>query len=349
MVHAAAAARAGLSGIRELPDFVFNDDATNEARALLGGPIAGVTDGFEGIGRLIRLSACAMSETSVIVAQRGINLRRTGLFMALPRLDFEGGDGDDEGAPSSPGALLPETVMHRSCEASALLVEPGHRYSFEGRSGFAVAVEKAIAALRRGHLDHCIVGACDSNLDPARIEAGIAAERVKSADTPAGYIPGEAAAFLLIERLKTTVNRGDTPEAILLDPCQAVEPRRLASDDPPVGEVMAQVLAASLRRADALSAPDGTLYIDMNGEPGRASDWGHAIARLRPSCSIHQWKQEYPAACFGDTGAAVSALSACLAARALSHGYARGPNAVIVLAEDEGPRAAIFVRAAPGS
>ncbi|WP_437720614.1 hypothetical protein [Sorangium sp. So ce861] len=328
--RAAAAMRAAINRGHEMPDWPYNDDATNTEALLVGHPASGVTDGFEGLGRLVRLGAAALMDLRPLLEERGLSSRRSGLFIALSPHDAaaERGPDDDGEEPASAFASWAERFAQRCCEQSGVPVAPEHRSYFAGRYGFARALAAAIDALRGQRLDHCLVGACDSELDPDRIDAGLSSGRIKTADNPAGYAPGEAAVFLLLERA-TASPRGRQPESLLLPPSFA---ERAGAA---VGVALARALAAALGDEGGEAARTGTAYVDLNGEEARAAEWGHALARLHGRSALHAWRHAFPAASFGETGAAAGALAMCVAGRGLSRGYA-GRQALVVLSDREG-------------
>src|SRR5688572_32863799 len=60
-VNACAAARAGLSRASELP-FQVIDEETGEPTSVVGFEMSGMTDGFEGAGRLTRILQLALAD-----------------------------------------------------------------------------------------------------------------------------------------------------------------------------------------------------------------------------------------------------------------------------------------------
>jgi 3-oxoacyl-[acyl-carrier-protein] synthase I len=328
--RAAAAMRASIDRGQEMPDWPYNDDTTNTEALVVGHPISGITDGFEGLGRLVRIGAAALADLRPLLEERGLSSRRSGLFVALESLNADAGHGlDDDGeAPSPTFESWAARFAERCCEHSGIPMAPEQRSYFEGRYGFARALVAAIDALRTHRLDHCLVGACDSELDPDRIDTGLSSGRIKTTDNPVGYAPGEAAVFLLIERAAASP-RGRKPESLLLPPSLAERAGTTA------GAALARAMTAALGRREAAEAREGTVYVDLSGEPSRAAEWGHALARLDDGSVLRSWKHVPPAASFGETGAAAGALAVCMAARGLSRGYA-GRQAIVVLSDRDG-------------
>jgi 3-oxoacyl-[acyl-carrier-protein] synthase-1 len=147
----------------------------------------------------------------------------------------------------------------------------------------------------------------------------------------------------VLEREETARSRREPPCALVFPPESALEENSFTAERPPVGRVFAEVVMRALSRADAVEAPRGTVYVDLNGEAWRAADWGSALARTRSRCAIASWSTEMPALSFGDLGAAGPVLALLLASRSFTCGYARGPLALVVVAGDEGDRAAIVL------
>lgn len=336
--HAAAATRAGLALARELTVSLGND----EALVPVGHPIIGLTDGFEGVGRLGRIGRAAAEDLRRNIERLAVPSNRTSLFLALPRYCAE---------PFHPGEELPYTTADMLESVVASIAEPLElstsgeraRTHVEGRRGAVRAIEEAIDALRRGRCDHAVVGAIDSELDTGRLEAIHAAGRLKTSDNVAGFMPGEAGALLLLERVDTARSSPEQRCALLYPPEHAVEENAHGAERPPVGRAFADVLVRALSRADATEAPRGTMFVDLNGEAWRAAEWGTVLARTRPRCAVASWSTELPASSFGELGAAGPILALVLAHRAFMAGYARGPLALVAIAGEEGDRAAIVL------
>ncbi|WP_437566361.1 hypothetical protein [Sorangium sp. So ce542] len=312
MTTAAAAARAGLSRARDLPDLTYVDDKSKESTPASGSPIVGVTDGFEGAGRLGRMSALAVEELTS--AADWVHPRRLQCFLALPAM------AEDE-------ARLVGQSLARALGAPADLV---HVHAL-GHRGTGRALREAAEALRAGRCDHAVVGACDSWVDAVRLQQIADLGRLKTLNHPVGFTPGEAAVFLLLERPGAAGGGRRSPDALLTDVREEIEENNHAADKPLTGRALARLLLAALGQGDR-----GTLYLDLNGEEFRATDWGMALVRAQSARALDGWAREMPAASFGDTGVASSILAAALATRAFARGYAVGDRA-LVIASGEGP------------
>src|SRR5688572_3615056 len=104
-VHAAAAARAGIARSQELAVKLDND----ETIVPVGHPITGLTDGFEGVGRLARIGLAAAEDLQRHIGAIVLPRSRTSLFLALPRAcAAQAGPGEE--APYTPAELMERVV-----------------------------------------------------------------------------------------------------------------------------------------------------------------------------------------------------------------------------------------------
>jgi 3-oxoacyl-[acyl-carrier-protein] synthase-1 len=168
----------------------------------------------------------------------------------------------------------------------------------------------------------------------------LAAGRVKTVTNPVGFMPGEAGAFLLLERQAAAASRGIAPVLVVVEPSFGLEENSFASERPPLGRGLAGVAAAALGRLRSPGDHRGSVFIDVNGEPYRAADWGQAAVRLLELGLLADWPQEVVAASFGETGAASPLLALILAARSFTRGYSRGDTALVLASDDGGNRGA---------
>jgi 3-oxoacyl-[acyl-carrier-protein] synthase-1 len=213
-----------------------------------------------------------------------------------------------------------------------------------GTPGPALAIHKALQALRTRNWSRCLIGAFDSLVDANALEWLHDARRLRVPDKPDGIIPGEAASFILLERFDEARDRGANIQAVVTEAAFTHESHhymaRRTSTALALAEAISQVLSTSYD-----PAPDQAWLIgDHNGETYRAHEWGCLLVRLAarfPSLRVNDtW---FPASSFGDTGAASMALGICMAVRAFRRGYHRAPTALITSSSDTGPRGALRI------
>jgi hypothetical protein len=367
--HACAAARAGLARPAPLEAWTF-DPEDGETAPVIGHAVAGLA-GFDGLGRFASLAALALSD---LVRRAGAELSgRTGLFLAVPsgwyasaadRLRAKGLPPDDEPEeapepeepPSNdasdplPGPwqrLAPRLAKELVPRALALasLPRPAVVRLFPLDSpGFVAALEAARAALSTGEVDRCVVGGVDTLVTSDDVESLDVLGLLKSAESPTGLAPGEAAAFVLVERADAARRRG-AAALCQLGPWAAASEPGDSLESPAQGRALAQAIREALPPSGE-GAPWPRLVIaDHNGTSHRAQDWGTAQVHLRlagPPAAA----EVYPALSFGEIGAATGAAAVALAASAFARGWAGDDWALAWLSADAGGRAA-FVLTAP--
>lgn len=244
----------------------------------------------------------------------------------------------------APPLQVAQWLVERIQEEIGLVSRPRVvHYFLEERGGAVRALSEATHRLHSGRCDHALVLACDSLVDPERAEWLLSARRLKTADYPVGFMPGEAGVAVLLERADTLRRRNQRPLGLLFEPVTATEPNSFAARAPPSGRVLADVLTRALARAGATDAAEGSVYLDLNGETFRASEWGYTLLRTRKVCQIENWSQHILAVSFGETGTASPLLALCIAARAFARGYSRGRHALLLVSGDDGHRAGLVL------
>jgi 3-oxoacyl-[acyl-carrier-protein] synthase-1 len=353
-----AAARAGLSRCLPLDHLTLDNPTTGEPEAAVGHQAhSSLTHGFAGFGRLVRLAQAALEDLS---ARR--DLRRlppkAAAYLSLPPADRTQGGAkliSDEAVreryldPDLNAAVRhrpPSELWSRAASlAGVFAAPPPLAYSSVlGHAGVADALYRASMDLTAGAVDAAIVGGADSLVDERVLGWLSATGRLKCAGAPAGLIPGEAAAFLLLERAVDVAPREDKPLAALLPSSTVLDAPSQLEGNVPLGTEIARLLAAQEPLAQWSNGQRAWLVADTNGEDFRALELGHALVRLRARFEAFAapvvW---YPAVSFGDTAAASGALAICVALAAFSRGYAPGAVASVTSASDGPARASTLV------
>ena len=331
-VLACAAARTGMSISRELEGFVTTCEDGTDA-VIVGHPIA-TASGFRGTGKLLCLGKGALEDLLETSDLRGDNQVKMGLYVCLRD---PGASGD-----CSDGNLL---CAQLTSLTSLSLPEANWNHIEEGHAGFVRAVAAASTKLRAGHWHRCLVGGLDSLLDETVLASLVRSGRLKTPDRPDGLQPGEAGAFVLLERFDAARRRQANVLAVVAGTSLAIEPDHAESDRPCRGAGLTEALARVLE--DSTAQQRGTLWLlsDHNGEHFRANELGNTLARASGNYSkLRAARSSYPAASFGDTGAASAALAACLVARAFGRGYAPGSSALILSSSERESRGVLSLK-----
>lgn len=264
--------------------------------------------------RMLRLAAPPLRELSVPAA-----LSPVALYLGLPRLETTDAPWADEFA-----ATL--------CTRAGLKLDKSASRAFPvGRAAALLALESALDTLAGNPSCPVIVGGVDTFLDPLLLATLEAEGRLFGPRVMDGFVPGEGAAFLLLQNVASC-----GPRAVQIEGAASTsDPGHRYGTEPARGEGLSQALQLLRQRVDS-PAMIGSTFSALNGENFDAKLWGVAQLRHRdlfdPDMTL-----EHPASCFGDTGAAAGAILTVLAATALAARHRRGP-ALVWAASDHAER-----------
>ncbi len=345
---ACAAAFAGLTRPTPMPGVDVFDPEAGEGIDLAVYAVPMVTEGFVDVARFARLGVAALED----VTRRAEipNDGKTGICIALPsgyhlRRHEQALALEDDDPPAEPydieadirlealrAHLIP--TIRRFSDVS-LHPSPGVT-TFQDEAGFGALLQTVARALEGGSISRCLVGGIDSSLDPDTIGALQSAGVLLTPENAAGVMPGEAAAFVLVERAT------DTADGLVLEGVAQAQgiPFVPGAHERPAGVALSKSLAAT--RA-ATSRTVDTLYTSLNGTAHRAFDWGCAQVRLSADGPFEP-TTVHPATSFGDIGAATGPLSVCLADHARRRGWGP-PTSAVCLSSDSGLRSSFALSA----
>ncbi len=201
-----------------------------------------------------------------------------------------------------------------------------------GRASGLAALHRAARHLREERIEVALVGGVDSWVRADALERLIEAGRLRDDDHPQGTIPGEGAAFVVIE---STPPAGVKPLVWLTGSAVAEEP---SADTEDASEGVGLTQALRKVRAGATLASFPRILCDLNGDRYRAMEWAYSLIRALPDLKQDKqrepWGPEeterwHPAEYTGDTGAASGIINLAWAATALRKGYAHSDDALI--------------------
>jgi 3-oxoacyl-[acyl-carrier-protein] synthase-1 len=191
---------------------------------------------------------------------------------------------------------------------------------FNGHAGMVLALSKAADSIRVGRYDRVLIAGVDSLLgfdDLMRFEQQ---GRLKTALNSDGLVPGEAAAAVLVESLKSAEKRNAAPPCMILGLSTAREERTVLSGKPSDGTGLVRAIAALSGQLTDKPLAVEAVITDLNGEPYRFNEWGMIQSRIMVKIEGER-TLICPARNIGDTGAASAGVALCLAARAIARGY----------------------------
>jgi 3-oxoacyl-[acyl-carrier-protein] synthase-1 len=237
------------------------------------------------------------------------------------------------GLPEGSGKPLAQEIMSSLPigidRERSLLMETGH-------DGGLAVLGMAAAFLAAGLGPAFLVGGVESYKDIEMLHWLEELGRLKTAETPNGFVPGEAAGFLLVGTRRFASEIGARPLAEIAASARATEPSPWYMGEPIQGQGLTDALRGALDpRGDGGSAV-AMVYADLNGESWRVDEWGYAY--LRNAQNIQDPLDiKHPADCWGDIGAASGAVLAALGAHELAHPRNSAPTALVWAACDTRP------------
>jgi 3-oxoacyl-[acyl-carrier-protein] synthase I len=330
-VQTCASLRARVSRVAEFPHYypTGSDPGWNDDEPLLAATVTDLAPALSLRERMVELASRVLRQLPARFALKRSQLARTALLLALPWADAAVKEAEviDQ--------LVPDLL--RACALPAFgagrVLPGGHTAVFE-------LVAEAERILGEGEADLVILLAVDSYFSPRRLELLDQAWRLRSNRNVDGFIPGEAAAALLIEPMARGKERASSVRAILHPVECASEPNIITSDMQSTGRGLASAIEKAL--GTAVGCP--WVVCDMNGESYRAYEWGLATALL-PEQLGHIARLSHPAESIGDVGAVSGAVSIALAASGFARGYAPGLQALLWASSDDKTRAALRIEA----
>ena len=356
MQTACAAARAGI--VRPSP-VDYQIKASDESAEMASGhSVVPLTDGFGGDARLIRLLGQALRDLFLHPGAAAMR-DRVGWYLALPtparratateRVDPELRKlWIDELAYEpdlQPDDARAQRILHAALDVAGATVElPSHvEISTAGHTSVTELVARALEHRATGRFEVAVVAAVDSLVDSRTLEWLSMTQRLKSGEAATGLCPGEAAGVLLLTKSVASRSAHLPSLGSLHNVQSATTARPFLGQQPPNGDALAAVLHPITAR-QSLNGCAPWLVVDQNGETYRASDWSHALVKLRARSEAYAnptlW---YPVMSFGDTGAASGVVAICSVLQAFKRNYAPSDIASVVNCSDDAQRTALLV------
>lgn len=324
LASSAAAARAGLANFADHP---FMIDVTGRPMVVArDGGLAVELEAEERMAQLARVAAVdAFAGVPPVEGGRRIPLR---LFLALPEAD----------RVSNPWRLsrLSKAVEDALVDRAQVVAMQGVTLGHVAGIGAVHAAQRAIG---EGFDGYCLILGVDSWLDPVSLEWLDETGLLHSSKRPFGFVPGEAAAGLLIGPPQTTGRM--RPRAVLQGGNLSTE-GNLLPEAPRLGLALTKAARNALRQFDGTGGFAEAVFADLNGLPERADEVGYTMVRvseqLRPGGPMIT-----PAEWFGDVGAATVPLLAALAVVAAEKGYSPERVALMLIQSLGAERGALLI------
>jgi 3-oxoacyl-[acyl-carrier-protein] synthase-1 len=329
-----AAIHAGLARIAESAELRVPDPKGRLVPATCASVI-GVTDGHRRFLRHYRLAVRAFAEAIEKAAIEDPDLGKAGVYLCIcepERIKID-------------SRIENELVRRLSAAIDVPDLTPRAQVFPLGHAAIFQALQSAIADLHAGRIQYAMVGGVDTYLDEAMLDWLADINRLKTDRNVIGIIPGEGAAFVVLEGRTTALARGATPLARVDGAATAMEAHGIYAGTPCRGAGLTNALQRTLAAIPHGGAETSVVLCDLNGERYRATEWGLTLSRalgaVRRSPAV--W---HPATSTGDTGAAAGAINLAFGAAAVAKGYARPEEVLVWGSSDEGLRGSAYLRPA---
>lgn len=325
--ESAAAIRAGVAGFREHPDYnpILKND---EEDYLISAGIDLTIDDFSS-ERLLKFIEKPFLSFMASCGLRRKEVERSAIWFALPYAD-----------PVIQQIGLQKFFINDVIKHYALPRFNDIAGVQLGATGVIYLLNNAREALLSGRQDFVIIIAVDSYLLDGRMGYYDEQWRLKSERNPMGFMPGEAAAMILVETHSHATARQQKPLIQLSGFGLDQESNSIDSVKSSTGQGLSQAIEAALSTSGIESI--NWLYSDLNGESYRAYEWGVVNARLASHFGA-ELNHVYTADVMGDIGSATSAVQLGCIGHAYKEDYADEVNAMLIASNDKGHRAALSV------
>jgi 3-oxoacyl-[acyl-carrier-protein] synthase-1 len=244
------------------------------------------------------------------------------------------------GRPQQLERLFDTELVGRLRRAERLRQGPHLR---SGRLESVQALKWFEEILHQRHVDFGIMVSVDSLLSGATLRALHESGRLLASVNSKGFIPGEAAAGVVVARPSNTVG-----ELQILGIGWGQEPAFFGSGLPLRGEGLAAAIRDALKHAGLAQEGCGFAHLDYRIGDASGEDYGLREAALALVRVMRVRKREFPlwlsAECLGEVGVAAPCIALGVALAAARRSYAPGPGVLAHFSADDGGRAAAVLR-----
>lgn len=245
--------------------------------------------------------------------------------------------------PQRPSPVFPQTGFDADSWSAEWLGRAARHVDTVQAGACSAFAGLRIAARRfaNGECDACAIGTVDSQAQLRVTRWHEEKSRLKCGYMTDGLIPGEAAAFIVVEPLQNATRRGAAVLAVIDAMAAELEEANVSSDQPNTAIALTNAVDAALQASSVNAEQLGMVWSDLNGESYRAREWAYVAVRLglRDHTTLM-----HPADCHGDLGAATDVHLLALAAMAHATAWSEGKPLLVFAGSEGGIRAAAVLR-----
>ncbi|MBL8507123.1 MAG: hypothetical protein JNM11_01580 [Chitinimonas sp.] len=211
-----------------------------------------------------------------------------------------------------------------------------------GRAGFMQALQLAQRWIHEEQVARVLIVGADSYLDAAGINHYLDEERLLIPGNRDGFLPGEAAAAVLLSK------PGSAPGVRVMGVTTANEPGRPDGSVPSRAQGLSQAIRSACAQAGTQPGALRFRMSDQNGESFFAAEAANAMTRVLWQCAT-QPTVLTTADCVGEVGAATGPLMLAHLSAVMAGPHSPGDTGLVHLANDNGLRGALIVQHHPGN
>ena len=217
-----------------------------------------------------------------------------------------------------------------------VVFHPASAVVAQGHVSAATALYRARALLQVPGVTQVLIVGCDSMLAASTLRDCEQRERLLTSVNTDGFIPGEAAAALLLGRPDCSIG-----QLVCRGLGFAVEQAHIDSGRPLRADGLTAAIRAALQDAQCSEGILAFKVVDASGDAYAFKETALAFARIDRTkrTEFDVW---HPADCIGEVGAAIGLIMLAILKTACEKGYARGNNVLLHLGNDDGRRAAMI-------
>lgn len=206
-----------------------------------------------------------------------------------------------------------------------------------GRSAFVVALARACKLIHETGVSAVAIVGADGLLDWPTLSAFEQAHRLLTSRNSNGFVPGEAAAAVLVQAPT------GQPQLRVVGIGFGREAAHIDSELPLRGDGIVEAIRQALGDAACGMHDLDFRLTDLSGEQYYFKEASLAVAR-----TLRQQKETFdlwhPAECIGETGSAIGPALLCVGEAACRKGYAPGERILFHTSNDDGARGAVIAR-----
>ncbi len=214
----------------------------------------------------------------------------------------------------------------------------------EGHAGMIIALSKAVESINNSLFERAIIAGIDSLIGFDDLSLFNSHKRLKTELNSDGFIPGEAASAFLIEKTTTAKKRKATINAVIDVISTGHEDDHLLSGNYATATGLTNVISAMILAMESEKEENellpSAIISDLNGEPYRFEEWSMAQPKVMNKVAGDK-EMIFPVKNIGDTGAASSGVSICVAVRTMEK---KEGDILVLASSDSGERGAVYLK-----